>query len=261
MKMSSLLFALPLMLLLTGCFKTAEQIKREEMVDSMAVQMVDNQKITANVGLKIQSLEERLAALSGEVETTGHSVKSTSEERFKSIEADIKIFKDNFNELDEDFQELKKTVLEQKQYLEEVLKVLGEISNKGSKKAAAVKKTPYQEAVDYYRSSDYKSAKGALAQLVNKKSIKGNDLANAIYYLGMISFRDKDYGDALVYFSKLFTEHSSSPLNSSGLLHMGRSFSKMKQIDQARQAYETFLTKFPKSKYVDTVKKELAALK
>ena len=262
MKKISLLL-LPFLLVVSGCFKTAEQIKREEIMDSMAVQMVDNQKITADVGQKIQSLEERLANLSGELETTGHSVKSGNEERFKLIEADLKVIKDQFSKLDQDNKELKATVQEQKKYIEEVLKLLSDLSKAKpeGKKSVSQKKSPFKEAVEQYKSNDFKNAKPALMELISKKSLKKSELTDALYFMGMINFQEKNYDDALVYFSKLFTEFPNSSLNANGLLHMARSFARLKQKDQAQQAYEAFVEKYPKSKHLGKAKEELAALK
>lgn len=263
MKKTSLLL-LPCVFLLTSCFKTAEQIKREEMMDSMAVQMVDNQKLTSDVNQKIQSMEERLANLAGELETTGHNVKSSSEERFKSLEADLKIVKEQFSKLDQNYKVLESSMLEQKQYLEEVLKVLSDLSKakpeKKGKADKAQKKSPFEEAVAQYRAKDYKAAKPALSELVSKKALKKSEMTDALFFLGMISYDEKNYQDALVYFSKLFTDYPNSVLNANGLLHMARSFAKLKQNEQAEQAYETFIEKYPKSKHLAAAKKELEAL-
>lgn len=61
-----------LALSLLGC-KTQEEIAREKLVDTLSVQMVQNQKLNADTLIKIQDLEDKLLQVGGQVEDSNHS--------------------------------------------------------------------------------------------------------------------------------------------------------------------------------------------
>ena len=67
-------FFLPLAIVATlvGC-KTQEEIRREQMVDSLGVQMVQSQQLVADTTVKIQALEERLGGLTGKLDELDHN--------------------------------------------------------------------------------------------------------------------------------------------------------------------------------------------
>ncbi|MCK5882722.1 MAG: tetratricopeptide repeat protein [Bacteriovoracaceae bacterium] len=256
MRKLNLLVIVPCLLVLSGCFKTAEQIRREKMLDGLAIQMVDNQKLTAESTVRLQNMEERLSLLNGTVEETGHKNKQNVKQSFNDLQAEFSLIRENHRTLREDVEENKRLLSENKSYLEKLLKTLNKLTGKPRKK----KKSSYQQAVHDYRTKNYKRAWPKLVSFYKNKKYKGKTRAQITYYLGMISFRKKKFKDSLIYFSQLFTEHPRSPLNTSGLLHLGRAFDNLGQKDQAKQAFETLLAKFPKTKYRKTVEMELKKL-
>ena len=247
----------PLLLVLSGCFKTAEQIRREKLVDGLAVQMVDNQKLTAESQVRLQNMEERLSLLTGTVEETGQQNKQSIQQSFNDLQAEFALIRENHRTLQEDVEENKRLLAENKEYLEKLLKTLDTLTGKPKKKR---KLSPYQKAVRDYRNKKYDRAWPKLVSFYKNKKYKGKTRAHVTYYLGMISYRKKKYEDALIYFSQLFTKHPSSSLNTSGLLHLGRSFLALGQKDQAQQTFETLLKKYPTTKYKKTVESELKKL-
>ena len=88
-----------------------------------------------------------------------------------------------------------------------------------------------------------KSKKAFLHQIDSKKK------ARVIHNLGIINYVKKDYKNAQIYFSKLFTEHSKNGLNSSGLYHLGDSFRLQKNTSAAKDTWELLIKTYPKSKF------------
>ncbi len=257
MKKLNIVALVPFLLVLSGCFKTAEQIRREKMVDGLAIQMVDNQKLTAESQLRLQNMEERLSQLTGTVEESGHQNKKNSEQQVAEMQAEFTLIKENYRTLNEDVEENKRLLAENKEYLEKLLTTLNKLTGTPQKK----KLSPYQKAVNHYRAKNYSKAWPELLSLYKSGKLRGRSMARVTYYLGMISFRNKKYEDSLVYFSQLFTKHPKSPLNSSGMLHLGRSFVALGQNEQAIQTFETLLGRYPKTKYRKTVELEIKKLK
>ena len=52
--------------------KTQEQIRREQLVDTMSMQMGESQKLNADNIVRIEELEERLNHIQGSIDTTSH---------------------------------------------------------------------------------------------------------------------------------------------------------------------------------------------
>jgi len=64
----------------------------------------------------------------------------------------------------------------------------------------------------------------------------------------MIEYKQKNFDDAKVYFSKLFTDNPDSSMAPQALIHLARIFIKQKAREEARQSIEELITRFPKSK-------------
>ncbi|RLA61423.1 MAG: hypothetical protein DRQ88_12560 [Epsilonproteobacteria bacterium] len=233
------------LLLIFSC-KTQEQIQREQMVDNMAVQMQQGQKLSAEYTVRLQNLEEKLTQKIGSLEEIqhGHGEKSSK---------DIELNKTNMSQLRLELKEQKKTLLlisdqmdQQKKYLKKLLSSLNKMAGEKPKKK---KKSSYDQAMYLYKKGHYKRAQDALLKLLNNKRIKGNKKARVIHNLGMIAFMDKKYSDAVTLFSRLYTKYPKSPYTPRGLLFLGKSFKKINRQDEAKQVLQELVKNYPKSKY------------
>ena len=83
------LIILTLLLSLTSCFKTAEEIRRDKMVDSMEVQMRQSSSLVASLQMKIDELQNKLASTSGQIEEIDHKATTTNQQTTKSLSQTI----------------------------------------------------------------------------------------------------------------------------------------------------------------------------
>lgn len=245
-----------LVLLATSC-KTQEQIKREQLINSMSVQMSQGQKLTADVTVKLQNIEERMQEFQGVLEESGHSkneMTSKLDERIKSLEEIIKTLTDQSNEQKLKMSSIEARLADQDKFIKEILGTL--------KSASAPKKklNEYDEAMATYGKGRYSTAKPLLEALLTSNKYKSSKRARILHNLGMVSYITKNNEDAMTYFSKLYTEHSSSSYNANGLIHLARTFERMGQKDQAKQTLQEMIAKFPKHKRVKTAKEMLSKL-
>ena len=60
----------------------------------------------------------------------------------------------------------------------------------------------------------------------------------------MIAYIKKEYKDAIIYFSRLYTEYSKSGFNKNGMFYLGKSFEKVGKKSSARQTLEGLLEAF-----------------
>ena len=244
-------------LLSTTACKTQEQIQREQVVDNISIQMVENQKLTAGANVRLQNIEERLGMLTGQVEDTNHSTKQELTKQVEELKAKIALLEEKDKSNDERLTKIDSQLKQQDSYLQKLLKTL---SSKTSKRSSKKKSTPYQEAMKAYTSGDYKKAQVLLEKLEGQNKIKGKQRARILHNLGMSSYINKNNNDATVFFSKLFTEYPKSNYNANGLLYLSKTLQRLKQNEQAKQTLEELIKRFPKSKRVKEAKSLLAKL-
>tara|TARA_R110002049_G_scaffold258672_3_gene434438 strand:- start:222 stop:968 length:747 start_codon:yes stop_codon:yes gene_type:complete len=242
-------FAVLSVFVLSGC-KTQEEIKREQLVDNLGVQMVQSQKLVADTTVTIQNLEERIGSLNGKLDELDHNSQIQLQTQVDNLNQRITL-------LEESNKALQAKTEEQSKYLQEVLGTLKNMSNGGGSKK---KLSDYEQAMQDYGKGRYSTAKPILVKLLSENKIKGSRQARIIHNLGMISYMDKTYDKALVYFSRLFTDHEKSGYNKNGLLFLARTFEKLDQKEQAKQTLNELINRFPKAKQVKTAKEMLGKL-
>src|SRR5690554_6690576 len=85
-----LLLLIALTFTLVGC-QTQEQIRREQMIDNLSMQMVQNQQLTASTTVKLQNLEEQLSLLTGEVENKEYQQMMSVQSEFRTIKEKVEL--------------------------------------------------------------------------------------------------------------------------------------------------------------------------
>ncbi|ATH07053.1 hypothetical protein BIY24_03600 [Halobacteriovorax marinus] len=243
-------------LLSVGACKTQEEIQREQVVDNISIQMVENQKLTADANIRLQNIEERLGLLTGQVEETGHNTKEELTKQVEELRNKITILEEKDKANEEKISKIEAQLKQQDEYLKKLLSTLSKKTSSTKKK----KSSPYQEAMGAYTSGNYKRAQSLLSGLEAENKIKGKRRARILHNLGMSAYINKNNNDATVYFSKLFTEFPSSNYNANGLLYLSKTLQRLKKNEQAKQTLEELIKRFPKSKKVKEAKSLLAKL-
>ncbi len=247
-----------ILLVFVGC-KTQEQIQREQMVDNLAVQIVEGQKMSADYTVKITEVQEKLNDLQGKIEEKGYLRNQEIESQNKEIKEEmsilreqIKLLKEKQTEQDKELAEIKDLQKKQNDYLQKVLKTLG-----SKKKVTPKKRTlrdDYNDAMALYRKGKYSKSKNILIRLSNNNKVIGKTRAHVLHNLGMIAYMDKDYNTAKTLFSKLFTEFPKSSFNKNGLLFLGKSFQKTSENESAKQVLEELMKLYPKARQIKEAK-------
>jgi TolA-binding protein len=254
-----------ILFILVSC-KTQEQIRREQLVDSLASQMRQGQNVSANFTVEMAEVKKQILQLQGMIEESGQQSQVSQETRITDLQSRVQVLEEKSNtlvtKLDEQakaIEAMKTQLTDQGKYLQTLLKTLKNI-NKAPKKKAVKKQSPYQIAMESYVKGRYKSARTQLAKLAGSKSYKGKARARILHNLAMSEYMLKSDENALVYFSKLYSEQPTSAYNANGLLFMAKSFQRLKRNDEAKATLQELISKFPKSKKVAEAKKLLKVL-
>jgi len=253
----SLALATIVSLSLFASCKTREDIVREQMIDNMSMQMQDGQKLNADFSVRMQNIEDRLNNLSGNLEENQHKTKTTIDEKIKTLEEKITILETTQTKQSESLDSLHKEIAAQKEYIQEVLGTLKKISQKKSK--SRKKQSPYTRAMSLYHRGKYADAKNILVSLLDDK-MSSSHKARVIHNLGMIAYMDKENDKALAYFSRLFTEFPKTGYNKNGLMYLAKTLKRMNKKEEAKQALNELISRFPKARQVAQAKKMLQQL-
>lgn len=232
-----------------GC-KTQEEIAQGQMVENLNLQVSEAQKLTAEATVRMQQLEERMNSITGQVEESGHQRQTTTQNQIDELKAKLLVIEENNKTLNTDITQIKKSLEDQKVYLDKVLKSLTKISKTKPKK----KLSEYDAAMAAYKKGHYKTAKGMLQELIEKKKVKGSKRARTLHNLGMSLYILKEDDQVLIYFSKLFTDYPKSGYNKNGLLFLGKSFNRLKKKEEAKQTLNELISRFPKAKQAKEAK-------
>ncbi len=239
-----------------GC-KTREDIAREQMIDNMSMQMVDGQKLNADFSVRLQGIEDRISNLSGNMEETQHTTTVTLNDKIKTLEEKITILETTQTKNTASLEAIQKEMASQKEYIQEVLGTLKNLSQKKSKPKKVV--SPYDNAMELYRKGSYAESKNVLLGLLNDK-LPATQKARVIHNLGMIAYMDKENDKALAYFSRLFTEFPKTGYNKNGLMFLAKTLQRMKKNEEAKQALNELISRFPDAKQVAQAKELLKKL-
>ena len=249
-----LLSSLVFLITFSAC-KTQEDVRREKTVENLNEQVAQTQKSSANASSRFSTLEEEVAKLTGKLEESIHSKQEDSK--------DTALMKDRLTELEdlnkkqiEFMKALNDKVQEQSKYIEQVIASLSSLTEQkeqSKKKEVKLDNGPLQNvtvrgAIGKYKAHDLIGSKEILLSLVDNKKLRKKEKEAALFYLGMIQYKDKNFEEAKVYFSKLFTEYPESSYGASTLLNLAKTFIQLKSKEEATQSLDELATRYPKSR-------------
>ncbi len=260
--MNNQLFLILILLTAIGC-TTSGDIRREKMINQ-------SQEVVADQGTKISDVEERISILQGKVEEIGHLTnqvqKNSNREILKTLEQiteQVKVIDKKVEEDRERLSALINQVSSNKNFIGKVTKTLGKMAHGGKpskKQKKGVKKSNYTLGIESFNKRRYKSAKVFFNQAIKSKRLPKKRRLISAHYLCITEFKLKDYNNALILLSKFYTKYPRSSYSPNVLLHLGKSFEKIGNKEQAKNSYRELVNNFPKSRHVKSAKKSLKRL-
>lgn len=265
MKRSSIFLCCLITLSLTSC-KTQEDIRRERTVEKMNEDIQATKSTAISSNSRFQTLEEQVQRMTGLVEEANHS-KSQVQEENKNLSSRLQLLEDSHKKQVEYLKALTEKVNNQSDYIAEVIETLKKMSvdNSAAKKKLETKKEEAPKALEatfkngynLYQAKDYAQAKVILSDVANNKKASRTNRDGALHHLGLISYKEKNYKDAQVYFSRLYSESQNSKYAAASLLELGKTFSKLNQNEESKMTFEELLQRFPTAKEATEAKKLL----
>lgn len=244
-------------LLLTSCFKTAEQIKREEQVD---LQLAQSQKLVSELSSQVQVLQNQLAVTTGQIEELDHNRKKQLQDKqqtyaqsLEQINERLTLIQNENKTIHKKLNVLQNDIDAQKKYIKKVNTTLKAVSSPPK----STSKNSLQKAHKNFERGRYNRAQTQYLEVLGEGKINAAQRNHVYFNLGLIDYQNKKYSEALVYFSKIYTKYPRSSFAPRSLLYIARSFSKLKKKEEANASYQELVDKYPKSSHAKTAKKEM----
>jgi TolA-binding protein len=256
-----LLLPFVLALFAAGCLKTAEQVRREQRVESMSQQLSDSQNIVADLTVMLKNLQTQIDALNGKVEELQHSQKSNTD--MQQLKDELAALRIQTQALAEGQKNQSEEMQQQRIFIEKVTDSLGKMGNHRSSVEDLGKKKPKDAVAEAHAligKKKYSDARRILEGLSEDSSVSPADKNKALHGLGVLEFEQKNYDKGLVFFSRIYTKYPQSSLAPSSLLYIGRSFGRMGKKDEAKQAFEELQSNYPKSPLAKRARSEAQKL-
>lgn len=248
---------LPLLLIFTSCFKTAEEIKREKQRDT---QIQQSSQMIAELTLQLRDLQTQLANATGQIQEIDHNTKTKTEETALTFTQTVAQLSEQVKVLTEEnkqnkikIEALEKEVEGQKKYIKSVNSTLGKIA--GPTKSSSSSKL--SQAHKAFEKNKQKKAMRLYEEVLAEGKVNNRQKNHARFNIGLLHYWKKDYDKALVYFSQIYTKWPKSSWAPRCLLYIGRSFKGQKKIAEASATFEELIKNYPKSKHAESAKKEM----
>lgn len=246
-------------LILSSCFKTAEEIKREQQIDQ---QLSQSSKIIADLSNQISELKGGLANTSGQIEELGYHSKQNTDSQATSfnqsitqLSEQVKILMLENEKLKSDMITLSNEFESQKKFIQKVTGTLSEMT--GKKKTTNEPSSLVKDADEAFEKNQKEKAKRLYLTVLNENKISAAKKNHVFYNLGLLEYWNNKYDEALVYFSKIYTKYPQSSFAPRSLLYIGLSFKKSNRPEEAKATFQELIKNYPKSKQADSAKKEI----
>lgn len=250
------LFFVIISLVFFSC-KTKDDVIREEELLGVRTNVADNSE-------SINSLNDKIAIIKGEIEkyTYGESSvkedlsKSVDELKIKIIELEDKINKDISNikiEFENAFNSIKK-IIETKAINNEK----SETSNVDDLSKLEVD-ARYKKAFTLYESKKLEDSLTYFKSLIGSKSKWYDEQAR--YFSGIILSDLGKQEESIVELQDLITKYPKSKLLPRALLVQGNSFLKLNMSKEAKVSFKDILQKYPSSKEATIANEKLSKIK
>lgn len=257
--MTKFLSVILLLILSTACIKTAEQVNREKRFDSMSENLKDSQGLLADMVGQMKEMQTQLDKLNGRVEELEHRQKQIDPQQITKMNESMALIQTQQQTEAQQLSAIQADLKEQKAFLE---KVTASLSSMGSEKprSSSKKKNVKAEvidALDLVKAGKYAEAKPELEALVDAEGLTPGDNNKVMHGLGRVEYYSKNYEQALVYFSKIYTKFPKASLAPSSLLYIARSLKKLGKKDEAKEAFTRCAEDYPGSNEAAEAKKEI----
>ncbi len=258
--MKQLVGSLVILLALSSCIKTAEQVNRERQFTNMSSQLTDSQALVGKIMSQLNDMQSQIETVTGRIEEIEHKQSLVNPSKFKENSEDVIMLKTKAEALQNQVESLQQELKVQKEYIEKVTDGLKSLKQAKAAPAAAAPVTSKQkmeDALEMVSKNKYVEAKRVLETLIDHKDLSPADHNKVYHGLGRAELYTNNADKALVYLSKIVMNYPKSSLAPNSLYLIGKAFQKQNKKEEARQAFSKVVADYPTSRDAKRASSEL----
>lgn len=245
-----LLAAAPLVL--SGCFKTREEVEREQQEQEVRQTMHKN-IFEASEGL--QQTQQQVGRLQGRLEESEHNRKKEADDNRRFMAS----LSDRLQKLEErlaNSEKLQADIVEEfKKMKEEHINALSQATQHSGKKNSA-EKNLYKLGIQAVKAKQYKEGVAYLQQYLEANP-KAKTAVEAHFQIGNAEFAQKNWAEAIVAYSFVFEKNQSDASWKRSTLRIAESFQRLGKKKDARPFAQALVDKYPDSNEAKAAKRYL----
>lgn len=237
--------------------KTKDDVLREEEISGVRVKVADQSEA-------IESINDRLLVIKGEIEKFAHGESTVKEDLSKNYD-DLKV---KYIELEEKIQkDISNLKIEFENAINNLKSIIENKTVSESKKSISKEEDftklevdeRYKKALSFYDNKKFEESLAYFKSLIGSKSKWYDEQGR--YYNGQILSELGKHDESIVELQDFITKYPKSKLVSKALLRQGDSFLKLNMPKEAKVSYKDILQKYPNSKDAVLAKEKLKTIK
>ncbi len=263
-------FILLLGLMIPGCIRTSEDIRLDkEMGDLQTKVDMNNQQINEKLDAQLQEIRKNQVDMLSKLGNNGDDIKDLRnrvdilQHRLNNLRQDLDLFTTTGGTLNTSIEQ-RLSALETSMTAVEAWMSFS--SAYGKKTASRNTETATKHtvvsmdgAVKLFRNNKFEEAKPVFERYA--KSGNARQKTRAIFYLGEIAYREKDYKTAIANYGIIVEKYPDSPLITSAYYMIGKSFVNLDDKKKAKLFFDELISRYPKDKLSKDAAQELKKLK
>ena len=258
--MYKIVILLSISLITTSCFKTAEQIRRDKVVDNMEIQVKQSSGLVADLTMQVSDLQTRLASATGQLEEIDHKSTTRTQETTQTFTQTMAQLSEQVSILSKEnvltnqkIAALSKELESQKKFITRVTGTLTKMTAPSKSSSGSKLKTAHKA----FEKNHQKKALKLYLAILDENKINARQKNHVSYNIALLYSWKKKYNESLGYFSPIYTNWPKSSWAPRALLQIARIFKKQGKTEEANATYEEIISKYKKTSQAKTAKKEL----
>ena len=268
----ALIFGLLLLsgFMIPGCIRTSEDIRLDkEMSDLQTKVDMNNQQINEKLDAQLQEIRKNQVDMLSKLGNNSDDIKDLRnrvdilQHRLANLRQDLDLFTTTGGTLNTSIEQ-RLSALETSMTAVEAWMSFS--SAYGKKTASHHTETAIKhavlgidDAVKLFRNNKFEEAKPVFERFA--KSGNARQKTRAIFYLGEIAYREKDYKTAIANYGIIVEKYPDSPLITSAYYMIGKSFVNLGDKKKAKLFFDELISRYPKDKRSKEAAQELKKLK
>lgn len=232
--MKSKVYLLIVLVFLSGCLRTREDIKEVEAAAAMRDQVSTLQKVHADSSTRLEELQDQNRGLNGRIEELEHRLADTEKHNGSGKE-----------ELEKNLDETKRTN-----------SLLQESISKLETQLQAL-----QEEIVTLKTKETSSKSSKSDDGNEKPKDKSKDKGKELIESALISFQDKKWKEAILSFDQYREKNPKGKFAAEATYKTGVCFQELGMADEAKVFYQEVVAKFPQSDMAKKAQYRLKSLK